>query len=761
MKKIWVLGTAVLILFLSAVMSQAETASEGADTAELAGLLLTWQDDPTSTMTIDWHFGVSAESTTLVPEASLAFKRVGADEWRTVDAETLPPILPQRIIFRVELTGLEAGAFYRFRLAGHDETFQFRTMPAKLDEPLVFVVGGDTRHQQDWMEEMNRAAMLHEPEFIVWGGDLAYADGVHVDRWYEWFNANLNTLVTNDGRVIPVVLGIGNHEVQSGFYRSHAGYEETDAWRERIAPFFYGLFAFPGHPGYGVLDFGDYLSLVVLDTDHTNSISGEQLEWLERVLAERQDVPYLLPIYHVPGYPSVRSFTDSSQTRVREHWVPLFERYGVRLAFEHHDHAYKRTVPIRAGAPDPSGIVYVGDGAWGVGTRPVHPVDSTWYLARAGAVRHGIVVTLDGGDPQLLVVDSQGEVVDEFAVNGVFIESPQDQATVGPDEPIRIAIDPAIHVAAVQVAYGGETIYLGAQVPQDLNLSAVVPEDEAWQRLTVTVTDDAGKVREQAVDFRVRRLHLRLPESGLVRVSGDLDVVAGVGLAAGEEIAKAQVIGQRILAFEETEAFPMWEGTQWPGELSIDTRHLDDGTYDITLVIETTAGIVSSDVRRIRLQNWDILDDPFEPPLNLFGSLMDRSKTTERSDGWVYLSDDPANFFGDRQRLGYVGESAGYLVWEKPRLARFQFTVYALHEALDGRIHVAVSEDQINWHRVPVDVAVAERAASGWLMLHVSGEVPPQVKASSLRFELQPAQTPDERVQLGHARFLGRMADAE
>jgi hypothetical protein len=61
-------------------------------------------------------------------------------------------------------------------------------------------------------------------------------------------------------------------------------------------------------------------------------------------------VPHLFPVYHVPGYPSVRAFDGATSAQVREHWAPLFERAGVRVAFENHDHAYKRTHPIRAGA---------------------------------------------------------------------------------------------------------------------------------------------------------------------------------------------------------------------------------------------------------------------------------------------------------------------------------------------------------------------------------------------------------------------------
>jgi len=321
-----------------------------------------------------------------------------------------------RFVQRVELTGLEPDTTYRFRGTSHERTYSFRTMPATLDRPLRFAVGGDTRHSQEMMERTSRVAMQYEPEFIVWGGDLAYADGVpeNAYRWQEWFDANDNTLITADGHVVPVIVAIGNHEVRGGYYTRHEGYDGSDAFRRDIAPFFYSLFAFPGQPGYAVLDFGDYLSLVILDTDHANPVAGEQTAWLRDVLEQRREVPHVLPVYHVPAYPSHRPFEGSVSARVREHWVPLFEDFDVRLAFEHHDHTYKRTESLRGGVIDETGVVYLGDGAWGVGVRPVHPADTTDYLAVSKSVRHALIMTLIGEEQAMVAVSEHGEVIDTY-----------------------------------------------------------------------------------------------------------------------------------------------------------------------------------------------------------------------------------------------------------------------------------------------------------------------------------------------------------
>jgi len=381
-----------------------------ADTFDPPGILLTWQQDPTTTMTIDWQSEKEDDRGNL-----LQYRALGAEDWTDAQATSFPFPFTERIVHRIELTGLEPATTYEFRPNEDGRVFRFHTMPKDIVEPIRFAVGGDTRHNQAWMEATNRAAMAYNPDFVIWGGDFSYADGRadRYDRWYEWFDAIKNTLIDENGRVVPVIGCIGNHEIQQGTFRVHFDFTFDDAGREKIAPYFYSLFAFPGQPGYNVLDFSDYLSLVILDSDHSNPVESQN-EWLEETLAARQEVRNLFPVYHVPAYPSHRSYDGTVSVMVRAHWVPLFEKYGVEIAFENHDHTYKRTHPIRDGKVDETGIVYIGDGAWGVGTRDVHPVDETWYLARAESKRHAIIVTLQGTHRSFLMVDENGEIIDTY-----------------------------------------------------------------------------------------------------------------------------------------------------------------------------------------------------------------------------------------------------------------------------------------------------------------------------------------------------------
>lgn len=400
-----------------------------ADTLQTLGLALTWQQDPTSTMTIDWHTYYHER------DAVIEYKETGTENWDTVTGEIKPFPFSDRLINRVEITGLEPNTEYRFRFREDSEYRKFRTMPEDASEPIRFAIGGDVRHERHMMELTNRQAASYKPDFIKWGGDLAYADGLEerVYRWHEYMEVMKNTLITDQGRVIPVLAAIGNHEVLGYHYYNDdhedrqdiPDYTQTDESRRQIAPYYFDLFAFPDQPGYGVLDFGNYMSILLLDTEHANPIEGRQTEWLKSVLEERENVPHIFPNYHIPAYPSVREPDAHVQELIRDNWLHLFEEYGVRVAFENHDHAYKRTYPLYEGEIDHNdGIVYIGDGAWGVYTRPIAGGDDPdfwgyhgedpWYLKRAASERHFILGTIHGSHQHFLMINEDGRIIDEY-----------------------------------------------------------------------------------------------------------------------------------------------------------------------------------------------------------------------------------------------------------------------------------------------------------------------------------------------------------
>jgi hypothetical protein len=399
-------------LVLAAAASVLLADAGSAQTVEPAAIFLTWSSDPTTAVTIDWH---------LLPGndiATVELRGPGLDSWASFRGHPVRFPFSERTVRRAAVDGLRPDTEYELRIGG-SRSYRYRTMPARLTRPVRFAAGGDTRAALSEFGRMNRIAAARDVDFVMFGGDLAYSNGDPrlVEREQEWWETVTRTLVTANGRLIPVLPAIGNHEVFSR--RDDPALDSVIAEygvRPGEAPYYSALVATLPNRSYGAIDVGDYLSLLLLDTGHRSAVAGEQTEWLARALKERAHVPFIAPIYHVPGYPSVRTYEGATSGLVRQHWVPLFEQNGVRVAFENHDHVYKRTVPLRNGKRDESGVVYMGDGAWGAGPREVGRDQDTvaWYMEVAKPENHGIFVTIDGSTQRMEVVDTLGRVIDEY-----------------------------------------------------------------------------------------------------------------------------------------------------------------------------------------------------------------------------------------------------------------------------------------------------------------------------------------------------------
>jgi hypothetical protein len=378
-------------------------------------VFVTWDGDPSTSVSVDWHLTSGTDARTV------DIRGPGIRNWRAVEGTAIRFPFSSRTVRRARLTGLRPDATYELRVGG-SPIYRYRTMPARLTRRVSFAAGGDTRADSSDFGPMNRIVAARDVDFVVFGGDLAYSNGDPrlVAREESWFETITKTLVARNRRLIPVIAAIGNHEVYSNRSTSPEAMRVRREFgvRPGDAPYFTALHAHARTPHYSVIDVGDYLSIVLLNSGHTAPVEGDQTDWLREVLSRRADVPHVFPVYHVPGYPSVRNFSGNTSRLVRENWSPLFERNGIRVAFENHDHVYKRSYPISDGHRDSTGVIYVGDGSWGSIPRRVgrDHTEQAWYIDRSASVNHGIIVTLDGEAERYEVVDNHGTVFDKFAV---------------------------------------------------------------------------------------------------------------------------------------------------------------------------------------------------------------------------------------------------------------------------------------------------------------------------------------------------------
>jgi acid phosphatase type 7 len=397
-------------------------------------LFLTWQRDPTTTITAQW-VGPADEAPTSVrvaPAAPLStfgwatgtlLSKLG---WMTGAVRTKPFGNTEAMVHRCEFTGLAPGTEYLLQIGTSGSLSRFRTMPAKATNTFTWVSGGDCGTGPHAIGT-NQIAAKQEPYFALIGGDLGYDNGTSARAAIAFLRNYSKHMIDPKGRLIPMVTCIGNHEVRGGYKgkRSDATY---------YLPLFDGLYS---ETTYGALDFGDYLSLVLLDSGHVSAIGGAQTDWLNSALAEREDRPHLIVANHVPAYPSFRPSGVSPpgstsktlealglKARVggtgeenRKHWCPLFERHGVDAVLEHHDHTFKRTHPLIGGRVDRYGVPYLGDGSWGQLRPPASP-EKRPYLAAVGQAYHMTVHRLEGEQRYHVALEESGKIADVYGTIG-------------------------------------------------------------------------------------------------------------------------------------------------------------------------------------------------------------------------------------------------------------------------------------------------------------------------------------------------------
>jgi len=286
--------------------------------------------------------------------------------------------------------------------------FHFVTAPEK-DEPLAILHGGDSRigaqsgpsggldpydHNDRQKMNLRMATLLEDHPGIIalaHGGDYCLrAELRFMDRWLTDFELT----TTKEGRLLPIIPTRGNHDKGVGF-------EEIFAWPDLKTDYYY------------TTKLSEEIALITLNTEL--SIGGDQRDWLEKNLdALRRNNRWVFTQYHQPAYTSVKNPQRSASQLT--YWVPLFEKYNVDLVCESDDHALKRTLPIRNGAPDlENGIVYIGDGGLGVPQRTPDP--SRWWLQKPGfakSAHHVFMLQFNQKEMRGRAFGMDGEVLDDF-----------------------------------------------------------------------------------------------------------------------------------------------------------------------------------------------------------------------------------------------------------------------------------------------------------------------------------------------------------
>ncbi|MGW4792854.1 fibronectin type III domain-containing protein [Nonomuraea sp. NPDC004297] len=247
-----------------------------------------------------------------------------------------------------EFTGLKPGTRYTYRVGdgtNWSPWIDFTTAAAGF-EPFSFVYYGDAQNYLDSaVPRVFRQAFADRPQAkaIVNAGDLIDSANSE-EQWGQWFRAGGFI----DGQVNNISIP-GNHEYSGGlsaFWRPQFPYPDNGPGDAELKQTAYTL---------------DYqgVRFIGLDTNHQSNatLMAAQTAWLEGLLKDNPN-KWTVVTFHHPVYSTTGTRNNPN---VRAQWAPLFEKYGVDLVLQGHDHSYGRGNPVsaRRSASVHNGVAYV------------------------------------------------------------------------------------------------------------------------------------------------------------------------------------------------------------------------------------------------------------------------------------------------------------------------------------------------------------------------------------------------------------------
>ena len=319
-------------------------------------IILTFNGNPSTKRAVTWR----TDSSVKKAEAQIAVAGLNSDfvkEASTYTANTeefdlgLYKSNKSLIVnyHSVVFENLKPKTLYAYRVGfaeNWSEWIQFKTANDTYS-PTQFVYFGDA--QNDILNHWSRVIRMAyktapDASFVIHAGDLV--DSAHKDNeWAQWFKAG--GFIHSQWTAIPVV---GNHEFQR-----FDGYEGTlprrlsIQWRPQFTlPVEENLDEKLHETVYSV----EYQDILVLVLNSTGQLE-EQTEYIREKLTNSDAKWKIVTNHHSVFSPAEgRDFEYA-----RKVWKPMFEKYGVDLVLNGHDHTYARGhTPVKSQNVNESGI---------------------------------------------------------------------------------------------------------------------------------------------------------------------------------------------------------------------------------------------------------------------------------------------------------------------------------------------------------------------------------------------------------------------
>ncbi len=380
------------------------------------------------------------------------------------------------------IEGLQPGEKFQYKLTknGSDVFTGTGLARKKADQPLRFVLFGDTGADTSAEKKIVYQTYLKKPDFVIVLGDIVYNFGrlsEYISKFFPIFanstaSAHLGAPLLQSTLTLPV---IGNHDIAYGDNKKGIN---LDKLRDGLA--FYQLWSAPlngpttskdeqnipkllgsqeninkylqsvdGH--YPVMsnysfDYGNSHWLI-LDANPYMSWTNQKLrDWVRQDLSANKNKPWKFVCFHQPGFSIDKVHSTEQRMRLLS---DIFQDGDVDLVFSGHAHNYQKSYPMKfnalrkSGNPStsadgtvsgefvldkqfdgkknfhPKGVIYIVSGAGGAalyGSTTVLP-DGMNFTSKVDASVHSFsLCEIDQNELKFSQISEDSKVLDSFKI---------------------------------------------------------------------------------------------------------------------------------------------------------------------------------------------------------------------------------------------------------------------------------------------------------------------------------------------------------
>lgn len=304
--------------------------------------------------------------------------------------------------YTATLDQLEEQQTYTYRVVAGDKVisqeYTFTTY-GEQDESFQFIHVTDSQGVTEadyaqWGITL-RQAQLAAPQarFIVHGGDLT--DDPAKEQEWKWFYSKADALTA-----IPFFPTTGNHELVE---------DDASSFAIRFRMPDNGANALSEQTTY----YMSYQNLLMISLNTEEAID-EQTVWLQDVLEQHADsYDWIVVSMH-------RGVYGASRFKKADDWTKLFDKYGVDLVLQGHNHSYSRSYPLVKGeavADDQQGTVYVTLNAAGSKLNDKKKEKDYQAVAFQNGKPMYAIVDVSGSELTYSAYDVDGKLLDQFTLN--------------------------------------------------------------------------------------------------------------------------------------------------------------------------------------------------------------------------------------------------------------------------------------------------------------------------------------------------------